>query len=176
MKYITEDEAQEYIKRMHGILGDRKPLDVLGSTVETLGSLLADTTEAQTQYKTQPDKWSARQIFAHLAEGEMVLSVRLRQILAETGTAITAYSQDKWAEIGRYESIPCHSSLELLTPIRRFNMRLLRSLSPEQFSRFGMHEERGRETITDMVRIWAGHDLNHLQQIKVALQASRGTA
>jgi hypothetical protein len=28
-----------------------------------------------------------------------------------------------------------------------------------------MHEERGKETVRHLLRLYAGHDLNHLQQI-----------
>ena len=28
-----------------------------------------------------------------------------------------------------------------------------------------MHQERGKETVRHLLRLYAGHDLNHLQQI-----------
>jgi hypothetical protein len=30
----------------------------------------------------------------------------------------------------------------------------------------GMHPERGRETVAHLIRLFAGHDLNHLTQIE----------
>jgi hypothetical protein len=36
-----------------------------------------------------------------------------------------------------------------------------------------MHQERGKETITQIVRMFAGHDLNHLQQIEAIAKGSR---
>jgi len=36
-----------------------------------------------------------------------------------------------------------------------------------------MHAERGRETITHLLRLYAGHDLNHLSQIESLLSGSR---
>jgi hypothetical protein len=53
------------------------------------------STEMQTRYKPRPEKCSALRTYAYLAEGEMMLNVRLRQIVAESGTGITTYSQDK---------------------------------------------------------------------------------
>jgi hypothetical protein len=38
---------------------------------------------------------------------------------------------------------------------------------------YGVHQERGKETITQIVRMFAGHDLNHLQQIEAMAKASR---
>jgi hypothetical protein len=36
-----------------------------------------------------------------------------------------------------------------------------------------MHSERGQDTIELIVRMTAGHDINHLQQIKRILAAKR---
>jgi hypothetical protein len=43
---------------------------------------------------------------------------------------------------------------------------MLASLTPEQWQHHGMHAERGKETIEQITRMFAGHDLNHLQQIE----------
>jgi hypothetical protein len=34
---------------------------------------------------------------------------------------------------------------------------------------YGMHSERGQESIEQMARMYAGHDINHLQQIEKIL-------
>jgi hypothetical protein len=36
-----------------------------------------------------------------------------------------------------------------------------------------MHQERGQETVDHIVRMIAGHDLNHLQQIEKIASESR---
>jgi len=50
--------------------------------------------------------------------------------------------------------------------MRKANLSLFNSLTPEQWSHYGMHAERGKETIEHLVSLIAGHDLNHLQQIE----------
>ena len=35
-----------------------------------------------------------------------------------------------------------------------------------------MHQERGKETISHMIRLEAGHDINHLKQIKSILSSN----
>ena len=38
-----------------------------------------------------------------------------------------------------------------------------------------MHQERGKETIAQIVRMFAGHDLNHLGQVeKIAKETRKG--
>ncbi len=41
------------------------------------------------------------------------------------------------------------------------NLALLKTLTPEQWKHHGMHAERGAETIEHILRLMAGHDLNH---------------
>jgi hypothetical protein len=36
---------------------------------------------------------------------------------------------------------------------------------------YGVHEERGNESIAHIIRLLSGHDLNHLRQIETVLGA-----
>ena len=50
-------------------------------------------------------------------------------------------------------------------------MALLKAVPKKLWDNYGVHEERGNESIAHMTRLMAGHDLNHLRQIE-ALVAS----
>ena len=67
---------------------------------------------------------------------------------------------------GHYAKRDPRKSLELFRALREGNLVLLKSLTPDQWKHYGMHAERGQETIEHMVRMFAGHDLNHLKQIE----------
>ncbi|MGH8100468.1 MAG: DinB family protein, partial [Chthoniobacterales bacterium] len=57
-------------------------------------------------------------------------------------------------------------SLEQFRAIREANLALYKSLTPEQWKHYGMHSERGEETLERILHMMAGHDLNHLAQIE----------
>lgn len=82
------------------------------------------------------------------------------------GTPIAAYDQDAWAASGHYEQRDPRGSLALFRALRDANLGLLESLTPEQWQQHGVHSERGPETIEQIVRMTAGHDINHLEQIE----------
>jgi hypothetical protein len=42
-----------------------------------------------------------------------------------------------------------------------------------QWKHHGIHNERGAETVETIVRMFAGHDLNHFQQIERILAAKK---
>jgi hypothetical protein len=60
--------------------------------------------------------------------------------------------------------------------LRDMNLALLRDLTDEQWERFGMHEERGRESLRHLARLVAGHDVNHLKQIEAILKTPRSNS
>jgi len=60
-------------------------------------------------------------------------------------------------------------SLEAFRITRDRMVRLLKSLPSESWDSYGMHFERGKETVTRVVEMLAGHDINHIMQIKERL-------
>lgn len=166
------ETPQQYTQRILGMVGDRDPLSILQETPNKLTPLVQSQTAEALRVRPAPGKWSAAEILAHLAETEMVLGFRVRLILGQDGVPIQAFDQDAWAAFSHYDQIPAAESLEQLTVLRRANLRLLRSLSAEQLQQAGLHTERGRETVAHVVRMWAGHDLNHRSQLEKLLQKS----
>jgi hypothetical protein len=113
-----------------------------------------------------PGKWSIAEILAHLADAELVVGYRLRLILASNGTAIQAFDQDAWAETFSYNRRDPKTSLETFRTLRQNNLRLLTSVPRRLWENYGQHSERGKETVDHVMRMMAGHDLNHLQQLE----------
>jgi hypothetical protein len=56
-------------------------------------------------------------------------------------------------------------ALETFGVLRRSNLRLLSRASPQDLQRVGVHSERGDESVAHMMKLYAGHDLLHLNQI-----------
>ena len=160
------ETAEPYIQRMMTHVEGKQPLAVQAATAKRLDRLIRGVSVAKLRERPAPDKWSISEIVAHLADSEIVLGFRMRQILAVPGTPIPAVDQDDWVTSGHYEKRDTRKSVEHFRAFREANLDLLKSLTPEQWKRHGMHSARGRETIDHIVRIYAGHDLNHLQQIE----------
>ena len=121
-----------------------------------------------------PDKWSIQEIAAHLADDEIVGAYRIRLILSSPGTAIQAFDQDVWARIGRYGGTDAAASVEMFRVVRQSNLALLRSLAPAEWNLHGLHAERGAESIRDIAMYYAGHDLNHFEQIEAIREQYKG--
>lgn len=160
------ETAQEYTKRILGNVAGKDPLKTQAATPRTLAKLLKGATASKLRKRPAPGKWSVGEILAHLADAEIVVGWRLRAILAAPGTPIQAYDQDALAAARNYAKHDPRKSLEQFRAIREANLALYKSLTPEQWKHFGMHAERGEETLERILQMMAGHDLNHLAQIE----------
>ncbi|MGA7795802.1 MAG: DinB family protein [Candidatus Acidiferrales bacterium] len=167
------ETPQEYIQRILAQLGKKDPLKVQASTAAKLGRLVQRASAAKLRKRPAPGKWSAGEILAHLADCEIVTGWRMRQILGAPGTPIQSFDQNAWAVAGHYEKRDVRKSLEQFRVAREANLALLKSLSPEQWKHYGLHAERGIETIEHIIHLHAGHDLNHLNQVERILAAKK---
>jgi len=168
-----KETPQQYTQRILDYLDGKEPLAVQAATAKELDRLIAGVPIATLRERPAPDKWSVSEIDAHLADAEIVGAFRLRLILGSPGTPIVAYDQDQWAASGHYDQREPRKSIEQFRVLREGNLALLKSLRPEQWRHFGVHSERGQESIEHIVRMFAGHDINHLRQIEGILARNR---
>ena len=160
------ETQKQYTKRILGYLGSQNALTILAATPGKLARAIAGVSLARLSKPPAKGKWSVRQILAHLAEDEMVWGYRIRKILEKNGVAIEGFDQARWAVTGRYGKIDPRLSLEMHRALRKANLALFAGLSRSEWKRYGRHSEFGRVTIEKIARQLAGHDLNHMLQMK----------
>ena len=168
-----KETVQEYVQRIQGKLAGQDPLKVQSTTAKKLARLIKGATPAKLRKRPAPEKWSPAEIIAHLADAEIVVSWRIRAILGAPGTPIQAYDQDAWFAAGQYAKRDARKSLEQFRALRETNLALYKMLAPEQWKHYGMHAERGEETIERIVGMMAGHDINHLEQVERLLASKK---
>ena len=161
-----KETPQEYIKRITSYVEGQQPLKVQAATPKKLERLIKGVPASKLRKRPAPDKWSVVEILAHLADTEIVGGFRIRMILGAPGTPIQGFNQDAWVTSGHYDKRDPRKSLEQFRAFREANLALLKSITPEQWKHHGVHSERGEETVEHIVRMFAGHDLNHILQIE----------
>jgi uncharacterized damage-inducible protein DinB len=168
-----QETPQEYTQRMLRNTQGQDPLKVEAGTAKKLEQLIKGVPTAKLRKRPTPGKWSVAEILAHLADSQIVRGWRMRQILGAPGTPIQAFDQDAWAVAGHYEKRDPRKSLEQFRVLRDANLTLLKSLTKEQWKHYGMHAERGEESIEHIVRMNAGHDINHTGQVERILGSKK---
>lgn len=155
-------------------LGNRDPLQVIAATPGRLAGLVESLGSDGVERSPAPGKWSAREILCHLADCEVVFAFRLRQTLAEPNHVIQPFDQEKWA--GTYAAYDAPSALAVYSAVRSWNVRLIKSLTPDQLSKRVTHPERGEMTFQVLMETMAGHDLNHQRQVEAIAGKSEASA
>ncbi len=169
----TTTDAEQYKARLAAYVKDKDPIAMQGDAPGTLARLIEGVSTERLKKSPAPDKWSICAILAHLAEDELVSSWRYRQMIENSGTALPGFDQNEWARLGDYDSWEPRQALEMFRLLREANFRMLTKLTPEEWQRFGMHSERGRMTVKDLASQMAGHDMNHIEQVRRILRDSK---
>ncbi len=166
-----QETAEQYIGRILGYVKGSDAIKVQGTTAPKLKKAIQGLTPSQLKWRPEPAKWSIAEIIAHLADAEIVASWRMRSVIGENGITIQPFDQDAWASIFEYRGRDAKRSLETFRVLRENNLAMLKEIPKQTWDNYGMHLERGKESIAHLARMFAGHDTNHVLQVeKIAKQ------
>ena len=167
------ETPQQYTERIMSHSQGKDALGLLKETPKKLAAQLKKLDKKGWSRRPEPNRWSVGEILAHLADAELVVSWRLRLVLGSPGVPIQAFDQDVWASTFNYARQDPKRSLETFRVLRENNLAMLKSVPKQLWDNFGMHSERGKETVAHMVKLYAGHDQNHLLQIEKIVKEKR---
>ncbi len=161
-----QETTEQYIQRILGYVEGQDAIKVQRATAGKLRKLTHGLTAKQMKWRPEPAKWSIAEIVAHLAYTEIAASWRMRSVIGENGVTTQPFDQDAWASVFQYQKRDVRRSREVFRVLRENNLALLKEIPREAWDNYGMHLERGKETVTHLTRMFAGHDTNHVLQIE----------
>src|SRR4051812_8173460 len=134
-----------YRARLLGLLGEAHPLESLEASARRVEAQVRRLGEAGLSRRYGPDKWTGKQIVAHLADAEIGIGFRTRQVLSEERHTVQPFDESVWAR--RYDEVDVDAALGSFLAVRRWNLALFRRLTPQDLDRECVHPERGPETL-----------------------------
>lgn len=138
----------------------------LESAPEVLARLLADVTDpAVYDRRPDPDRFTLREMVAHLADWEKVFLQRLTQTRDEENATLQGLDEGQVAIENDYAHADPQECLARYSMGRSKIVAFLRELSPEQWSQSGTHTEVGPISLEGQVVLIAAHDGYHRQQL-----------
>lgn len=145
----------------------KKHLDAAEKSPREIAAAVAGLPDKALRFKPAPEKWCILEILAHLADMEIVLGYRMRQMLADTKPVIAPLDQDAWARHLGYMETPPAELVAFYGIARHHNLRLLRRVKPADYSKSAHHPEFQREmTVEEIAQRIGVHGANHLAQIE----------
>lgn len=129
-------------------------------------TLLATVPAEALHFRPGAGRWTIHEILIHLADSEANAFVRCRRILAEPGSGVLAYDQDKWTAGLNYEHQSADDSLELFRWMRITTTAVLRMQPDVAWERTVEHSEHGTMNLDDWLLTYADHIPGHIRQIE----------
>ncbi|HYM09130.1 MAG TPA: DinB family protein [Bryobacterales bacterium] len=144
----------------------REWLERLERGIAAVEAAIGGASDAELDYAPAPDKWTARQVMAHLADAEMVGADRLRRVIAEDNPTLVVYDEKAWAANLDYHRRSVSQALETFRHARTANYELLKELPEAVFARTGMHTKTGPISLGQLLEMFARHAEDHARQIE----------
>jgi hypothetical protein len=157
--------GEAYREKIFKRLGERDPLEVLAETASKLDEIVKKYPAAILRARPYEGKWTPNEIIGHLTDSEWVYGYRFRLILCEDDPTILGTKQDAWVAAQRHNVREPSELVEIFGTLRQLNLAAWKRTTPADLKRAGQHNERGAESLGVMLRLLAGHDLSHLDQI-----------
>jgi uncharacterized damage-inducible protein DinB len=140
-------------------------LDDIAQTPARLRAAIQGLSEAQFDTPYRPEGWTVRQVVHHVPDSHMNSYVRFKLALTEEEPTIKPYAEDRWAELADTKDTPVEVSLTMLESLHDRWVRLLRSLTPEEWKRTFRHPALGPMSLEKTLALYAWHGKHHVAHI-----------
>lgn len=140
-------------------------LDEVAQTPYNLRAAVKGLSDAQLDTPYRPEGWTVRQVIHHMPDSHANAYVRCKLALTEDDPTIKPYAEDRWAELADSKATPIEVSLTLLDSLHDRWVRLLRSLTPEEWKRTFRHPEVGPMTLEKTLALYAWHGKHHVAHV-----------
>ena len=106
--------------------------------------------------------WSTQQIVVHLQDSDAVAVERMKRIAAMDNPLMLGYDEQAFIRRLAPEAQPVAEVIDLFDLNRRLWSITLLGLPEEAFERTGIHSERGRVSLAELVKDYIRHLEHHL--------------
>lgn len=147
------------------LIGDADPFASQRACPARVRALIAGLDTAALVWHPATGEWSIAEVITHLVQSELTYGYRYRAIVAAPGSPIAGYDQDQWIAALPDKAQSLDVLLDQLAVLKELNTAFLERLTPDERARWGLHSERGPESVAALIGAIAGHDLIHERQI-----------
>lgn len=112
-----------------------------------------------------PGKWTGVELFAHLADTELVFVYRFLKAIAEPGSPIVPFEQDAWVARLEGAARPVSLSLAMIRTARAVMAHHLVAVPEDRLQTPSLHPEKGPLTPIAMAELMRRHMAHHITQL-----------
>jgi hypothetical protein len=114
---------------------------------------------------TSSDRFTPREVIAHLADWEPILHGRIKQTVDRPGSTLVAYDEGERAVQQNYAAADPAESAKSFIKHRAETVAYLKTLDKADWDKASVHPERGSITVREWASALVGHDMYHIEQL-----------
>ncbi len=145
---------------------DRQLIERYSAEAAELGKSIAGLAPEDLLAFPVPGTWSIQQIVLHIVDSDLVLSDRIKRVIAEDKPLLIGFDETKFAARLHYDVQDPAVACDLLVKNRQLMTSILRKLPDDAFERVGIHTERGKVTLADLLLNAVNHLQHHLKFVR----------
>ncbi len=139
---------------------------VLSSTPAVLQYLTSSLTLSDWKNKPSTDELSILELISHLLDVETEINLpRINEVLSAENPFIVGVDSDVWVEQRNYLETRSPQVISDFMQQRLKCLRLLSTLTSEQWLRPARHSIFGPTSLLELVKFVAAHDIDHIRQV-----------
>jgi uncharacterized damage-inducible protein DinB len=142
---------------------DRTLIDEYERGAQTLRRAISGMSATDLKAAPIAGKWSTQQVVIHLADAEAAFADRIKRIIAQDEPQLLAWDENRFVQRLHYEAQSVEDAVELIALTRRQVTRVLRAAGDTELARSGVHSERGRQTVMEVLGYAVPHLTHHLK-------------
>ena len=155
------DEYAPYYATYVSKVSDGDILQTLESQVAEYRRTLGNLSEDKSLYRYSPGKWTVKEVVGHVIDSERVFAYRALRFARADETALPGFDENHFVANASFNSLSLASLLDEFEAVRRGNVALFRTFTPEIAARKGTANSLSI-SVRAIVWITAGHAAHHM--------------
>lgn len=144
----------------------KEMINTIAETPAAIRSAIRGLSDEQLDTPYRPGGWTVRQVVHHVPDSHLNSYTRFKLGLTEEVPTVKPYDEARWADLADVRETPVETSLVLLESLHDRWVRLLRSMSAEDFGRRVNHPEWDAPMSLDvLLALYAWHGPHHTAHI-----------
>ena len=111
-------------------------------------------------------EWSHAYVIHHMADSDAHFAVRFLNILSVDSPAIIPFDEEIFPKALHYPGRSVEVSIAAIENSCAHMVDILKQIASADWNRTGIHAERGKLTLSEILQLTTNHRVGHLDQLK----------
>ena len=165
MNRPDKTEYDPYYEHYVSLAAEHDIIGLLGSQPTRLQDIFTAMPEEKGEFRYAEGKWSVKELFGHIIDGERMFAYRTFRISRGDQTPIEGFEQDGYIENAHSNDRSFADLLDEFSLLRRANMIFFKNMTDDAWLRVGT-ANNVKITVRALAYIMAGHIEHHLEILK----------